>query len=103
MFLEKPNKFKITSKLFNWTKGEDLYIPEMKLRVTWSELVEHTGNELNHNVTAKFRSGGEKILKNGVNKSLKDVLREDGIPPWDRNKILLIYKKEQLIAYWKVI
>ena len=35
--------------------------------------------------------------------SLKDVLREDGIPPWDRNKILLIYKKEQLIAYWKVI
>ena len=103
LFLEKPNKFKVTSKLFNWTKGEDLYIPEMKLRVTWSELVEHTGNELNHNVTAKFRSGGEKILKNGVNKSLKDVLREDGIPPWDRNKILLIYKKEQLIAYWKVI
>ena len=34
----------------------------MKLRVTWSELIEHTGNELNHNVTAKFRSGGEKRI-----------------------------------------
>ena len=44
----------------------------------------------------------KKILKNGVNKSLKDVLREDGIPPWDRNKILLIYKKEKLIAYGKL-
>ena len=38
-FLEKPNKIKVTSKLFNWVKGEDLYIPEMKLRVTWSELL----------------------------------------------------------------
>lgn len=52
------------------------------------------------NIVIKYRTGGEKILLNNQlhHKSLKNLFQEWGIPPWERDKIPLIYYKNKLIA-----
>jgi len=51
-------------------------------------------------VTVRFRQGGEKIRlphRNGQH-TLKNLLQEAQIPPWQRDKIPLLYFDEQLVA-----
>ncbi len=56
---------------------------------------------LTHNITVtiRFRQGGEKIRpeKRRYHLSLKNLLQEAAIPPWQRQHIPLIYGNEQLI------
>lgn len=56
---------------------------------------------LTHNiaVTVSFRQGGEKIRpqKNHYRRSLKKLMQEATIPPWQRQRIPLIYANNQLI------
>ncbi len=56
---------------------------------------------LAHNITVtiRFRQGGEKIRseKRRYHLSLKNLLQEAAIPPWQRQRIPLIYGNEQLI------
>ncbi|MDX1453246.1 MAG: tRNA lysidine(34) synthetase TilS [Oleiphilaceae bacterium] len=44
------------------------------------------------------REGGEKIRLNGINMSLKRVFQNEGIPPWERDRQLLLYFDEALVA-----
>jgi tRNA(Ile)-lysidine synthase len=55
--------------------------------------------EIGHPVTVRFRQGGEKIFIAGrsVNISLKNLFQEAEIPPWQRSRLPLIYKKEALV------
>jgi tRNA(Ile)-lysidine synthase len=51
-------------------------------------------------VTIKYRRGGEKIklpARKGHH-SLKKLFQEANIPPWERDKIPLVYFKETLVA-----
>ncbi len=50
-------------------------------------------------MTVRFRQGGEKIQheKRGVAISLKNLLNESGVPPWQRSRVPLIYSGETLI------
>ena len=52
------------------------------------------------NISLRPRSGGERIrlLARPGTKKLKDLLREDGVYPWVRDLIPLIYLDEQLAA-----
>ena len=52
----------------------------------------------NENVTVRFREGGEtiEIPKRG-NISLKNLFQEQGIPPWIRPRLPLIYIGEKLV------
>ena len=52
-----------------------------------------------------FRQGGEKIRPAGRKNthSLKKLMQEAGIPPWQRSRIPLLYLDEELICvygYW---
>ena len=51
-------------------------------------------------VSIKFRSGGEKIRlpKRKEQHSLKNLFQEAGIPPWEREKIPLVYLNDKLAA-----
>lgn len=51
-------------------------------------------------VSIKFRSGGEKIRlpKRKEHHSLKNLFQEAGIPPWEREKIPLVYLNDKLAA-----
>ena len=56
-------------------------------------------------VTVRYRRGGEEcqIAPRAVTRPLKKLLQEAGVPPWERERIPLIYIGEQLVAvagYW---
>jgi tRNA(Ile)-lysidine synthase len=55
---------------------------------------------LQSEIVIKFRTGGEKIDLPGRagRHSLKNLYQEAGIPPWEREKIPLVYLNEQLAA-----
>lgn len=48
--------------------------------------------------TIRYRSYGETIKINNVNKKLKKVMCELNIPPWNRSLIPLLYCDQELIA-----
>ena len=49
-------------------------------------------------MTVRFRQGGEQLRPHGRRHthSLKKLMQEAGIPPWQRNRIPLIYIEHQL-------
>ena len=60
---------------------------------------------LDKKLTVKFRQGGEKIRPVGRKSthSLKKLMQEAGIPPWQRSRVPLLYLNEELICvygYW---
>lgn len=50
----------------------------------------------------RFRQGGERCRLKGHthSKPLKKLFQEWGVPPWEREKVPLIYHEEKLIAVW---
>lgn len=56
-------------------------------------------------LSVRFRQGGERVLRYRLHSlELKNVLQELGLPPWERERVPLIYHGEQLIAvgtYWR--
>jgi tRNA(Ile)-lysidine synthase len=55
---------------------------------------------LNETLKICFRKGGECFHPAGRqhSRSLKKLLQEAGVPPWERNAIPLLYFKDELIA-----
>jgi tRNA(Ile)-lysidine synthase len=56
-------------------------------------------------ITIRFRRGGERCRVKGQrhHRDLKKLLQEAGVPPWERDRIPLIYAGERLLAvveYW---
>ena len=51
-------------------------------------------------ITIRFRSGGESFLLPGRDghRSLKSIFQETGIPPWERDRMPLVYLDNQLAA-----
>jgi tRNA(Ile)-lysidine synthase len=51
-------------------------------------------------LTVRFRQGGEQIQlpKQAHHKSLKHLFQEWGVPPWQRNRIPLLFSGDRLIA-----
>lgn len=55
--------------------------------------------KLGEPVTVRVRQGGEKFVvqENRPRRSLKNLFQEHGIPPWERNRLPLLYCGETLI------
>lgn len=55
---------------------------------------------LNESLIIRFRRGGEHIRPAGRNSrhELKKLLQEAGVPPWQRDRIPLLYRGEDLVA-----
>ncbi len=51
-------------------------------------------------VTVRFRQGGESVFipHRGGHHSLKNLLQEAGIPPWERVRLPLVYVGERLVS-----
>jgi len=49
-------------------------------------------------VTVRFRQGGERILLRGHHHTLKNLLQEWGVPPWQRDRLPLVFAGEVLAA-----
>jgi tRNA(Ile)-lysidine synthase len=62
-------------------------------------------NAVARGLTVRFRQGGEQIKPHGRQHthSLKKLMQDAGIPPWQRNRIPLIYIDHELACvcgYW---
>lgn len=62
----------------------------------WQAYLKHSGEK----VTVRFRQGGESLLIpwRGGTHSLKKLLQEVGVAPWERERLPLIYVGERLVG-----
>ena len=53
---------------------------------------------LNSPITIQYRNGGEYLYWRGHQRSLKKLMQEWQIPPWQRTMIPLVYAGSDLVA-----
>lgn len=95
LYIMSPLSEHDSTQVFYWdTTAKPLYIPSLDLYLKADIL-----HERNQTVTVLFRQGGELIHSSNPNKkaSLKSILSEAGIPPWERSRLPLIYHEDKLI------
>lgn len=98
--VENEKNFK--ASLISWKLGQTIILPTLDQLTTKQVL----GAGLNYSlfkerqVDVTFRQGGERFYASNRQGShpLKKIFQEWSIPPWQRNKIPLIYYRKQLIA-----
>ncbi len=93
--------------VYAWDGELPLYIKTLNLEMS---LEQAAGKGLHQDAVARrltvcFRQGGEQLRPHGRQHthSLKKLMQEAGIPPWQRNRIPLIYIDHQLACvcgYW---
>jgi tRNA(Ile)-lysidine synthase len=87
------------AQVFSWRPGETLVLPHGQLR---AQAVQGSGLSAclcaPEQVEVRFRQGGERCLAYGHHHSLKKLLQARGIPPWQRDRLPLIYVGGQLAA-----
>ncbi len=88
---------------YQWDLQQPLDIPSLELKLTQQELdkfgVNLNGIDL---LTVSFRRGGEAMRPRGrgCQKELKALFQEQGVAPWERDRIPLLFLKQQLIFVW---
>ncbi len=86
-----------------WRCGTDLDLPEINAKLTWRQLRERAP-ELTEAaaLTVRLRRGGEKCAYAGgrFHKRLKKVFQELGVPPWERDRVPLVYLGDELRVVW---
>ena len=86
-----------------WHGEKELVIDELGGTIRFA-LREGTGINLNKltqsPVTIRFRQGGERLRPDckRPRRSLKNLLREASLPPWEREALPLIYSAERLVC-----
>jgi tRNA(Ile)-lysidine synthase len=93
--------------VYAWDGEQPLYVETLHLEL---RLEQSLGKGLMQNavargLTVRFRQGGEQIKPHGRQHthSLKKLMQDAGIPPWQRNRIPLIYIDHELACvcgYW---
>ena len=95
----QPNK---CNKLMNWSIDQPLILDEdgSTLAATMTKGQGLSVKKCNKNLDVQFRKGGESMRPVGhkITKKLKKLFQEDHILPWTRDKIPLLYKKNELIG-----
>ena len=94
-----PLKKHDPNAIYKWKKSENLVISGLAINLSWQNLEEKLGYKVDDDVEVKFRKEGENIKIND-RKSLKDYMREQNIPPWKRDRVMLIYIKDELKVIW---
>jgi len=91
---------------YTWSAPyRDIFIAETGLTITLAECLKQ-GIQLpsEGNVTIKSRAGGEliKLGQPSFHKSVKKLLQESSVPPWQRDSIPLLYVQDRLAAIWQL-
>lgn len=99
--LKTSDGVKVQSDLV-WNPSSPLTLPNLNIQLKAMATVGEGLNKnlLDESLTIRFRKGGEKFHPAGRHhsQSLKKLLQEANIPPWERNVIPLLYFKDELIA-----
>ena len=86
----------------DWNPSTPLTLPDLNIQLKSITSVSGglTKNLLDESLKIRFRKGGEKFHPSGRrhSQSLKKLLQEANIPPWERDVIPLVYFGDELIA-----
>ncbi len=89
------------AKILKCNSTDDLKINE-HITLSWQQTDGQGLSEelITAGLTVRFRQGGEQIQlpKQAHHKSLKHLFQEWGVPPWQRNRIPLLFSGDRLIA-----
>ena len=94
-----PLKKHDPEEVYTWKFNKNLVISNLSINLSWGKLEERLGYKIDKDVEVKFRKKGQNI-KLDSKKSLKDYMRENKIPPWKRERTLLIYIDKELKIIW---
>jgi len=102
LYLLNMNGKSVVQDVLDWEPLSPLKIPGLNIQLK-TILAPAKGlhkNLLDESLTVSFRKGGEKFHPVGRrhSQSLKKLLQEAGIPPWERDVLPLIYFGNTLIA-----
>lgn len=93
-----------TTQEIPWDLREDLPIPHLGVTLKMQTLKAQGLNlqPRQHAAVIRFRRGGERCQPKGRSHhhALKKLFQDSGVPPWERDRIPLIYVDEQLVAVW---
>lgn len=94
------------TQVLNWDGCAPLQLPSLRQQLSLQETAGGLKPELRgKNLQVKFRHGGERLQPAGRSHTheLKKLFQEAEIPPWQRDRIPLLYCNNELIAvvgYW---
>ena len=101
---ERERPFALPSAPIPWDPRTPLVIPGLGLELAAdSPALQGLDLACLHGpLTVRFRGGGERIRLPGRahSSSVKTLMQEAGIPPWQRAQIPLVYAGETLVAVW---
>lgn len=95
------------SQVLPWDMREALPLPGLGRELSAEQL--HSDVDrlrcAGETATVRFRRGGERCRPRGSkhSRALKTLLQEAGVPPWERDRIPLLYVGEQLcevVGFW---
>lgn len=87
----------LTESSFEWSLDQPLALPCIGELTVVAAQGEGLKGDLK-SVTVRFREGGEVIKKDGIHQSLKKLFQVWRIPPWERDKIPLLFESDRLVA-----
>lgn len=97
----KPQKKHDTKQVIEWADLEQhLYLPSLEYSLDHRLLSADLKTEAQAKqqaISVRFRQGGERVERlNQHSLALKTLLQDTGIPPWERERIPLIYLADSL-------
>ena len=103
LYLKKVNMAHDATLSYEWDLKHTLTIPSLDLTLTREQLEQFGVNLSNiEQLTVRFRRGGEVMRPRGrgCEKKLKTLFQEQGVKPWVRDRIPLLFHKQLLIFVW---
>ena len=86
-----------------WSRDTELALPEIGQQLSWHQFqIQMPALADVSSLTVQFRQGGERYFhaEQNYHQSLKKVFQQLGVPPWQRNRIPLIYYDDELRLIW---
>jgi tRNA(Ile)-lysidine synthase len=102
LFLMRAQAIKLPIQPLLWSHGDELLLPEGlgRLVAKPAEAGISAARWRKGEVTVVFRQGGERCQPAGQahHRTLKKLFQEWGVPPWERERIPLIYLDREMAA-----
>ncbi len=103
LYLQKVQPEHDATLCLEWVLKQPLEIPSLGMTLTPEQLGQFGVNIKGiEQVTVSFRRGGEVMRPRGrgCQKTLKALFQEQGIEPWERDRIPLLFHQQRLIFVW---
>ena len=102
LYLIKTNNATVVQKDVGWNPSVQLDLPDLNIQIkAILSMKKGLNNQLlDELLYVRFRKGGEKFhpANRQHSQSLKKLLQEANVPPWERDVVPLIYFGDELIA-----